>query len=434
MNPVARVLEWLVPLQRKNIVGGNGELAAWTGYSRQDGNNFVTNRVTLAEFEDRGANNESAILGLSAAWACVTLLAGTQASLPLMVYRNGVNGERKDASDHPLYRVLHDSPNADQTAMDFWEFVCACLELWGNAYSEVSRRSDGSVIALSPPLVPRTVTPRRRPTGDIEYDVSDGKGRRTVAAVDMLHIRGFGGDPLGGLSTLSFGRQVFGISLSIENAARHTFRNGVRASGVLSPDGPQKLSPKQMQEAQELLDEKYTGAVNAGRPLLLNGLKWQSITINPEDAQMLESRRFGVEEICRLFGVPPPMIGHAGTATNWPTGVEQQVLNFQKFTLRRRLKRVEQALEKQLLTPRDRSQGVTIEFNLEGLLRGDSASRSAFYKAALGTTQEPGWMVRNEVRRLENLEPIEGWDDPIPLISERETITVPAKTPPDAPA
>jgi HK97 family phage portal protein len=170
--------------------------------------------------------------------------------------------------------------------------------------------------------------------------------------------------------------------------------------------------------------------------LLDNGLKWQSISINPEDAQMLESRRFGVEEICRFFGVPPHMIGHTENSTSWGTGLEQQTLGFQKFTLRRRLKRIEQALEKQLLTPKDRAQGVTIEFNLEGLLRGDSASRAAFYKAALGTTQEPGWMVRNEVRSLENLEPIPGWDEPIPLISQRETVTVtdPAAKPPTPPA
>jgi HK97 family phage portal protein len=170
-----------------------------------------------------------------------------------------------------------------------------------------------------------------------------------------------------------------------------------------------------------LLQQKYSGAMNAGVPMLLdNGLKWQSISINPEDAQMLESRAFSVEEICRFFGVPPHMVGHTEKVTSWGTGLEQQTLGFQKFTLRRRLKRIEQALEKQLLTARDRSEGVKIEFNLEGLLRGDSKSRAEFYRAALGDTQKPGWMVRNEVRRLENLEPVEGWDDPVPLISQSQ--------------
>jgi HK97 family phage portal protein len=432
VNPVARVMEWLVPFQRKNIIGGDSALAEWTGYSRQDGNNFRTNMVTYAEWQDHGSNHEARVLGLAAAWACVNLLAGTQSSLPLMVYRD-VSGQRKVAPEHPLYRVLHDSPNADQTAVDFWEFICVCLELWGNAYSEISRRGDGSVIALLPPMAPQAVTPRRAGNGEIEYAVNDGRTRRTVAGADMLHIRGFGGDPLGGLSTLAFGRQVFGMAVSIERAAAHTFSNGVRSSGVMSSD--KAFSAEQRKQAEDLLQQKYTGAMNAGRPMLLdNGLKWQSISINPEDAQMLESRRFGVEEICRFFGVPPHMIGHTENSTSWGTGLEQQTLGFQKFTLRRRLKRIEQALEKQLLTPRDRTQGVTIEFNLEGLLRGDSVSRAAFYKAALGTTQEPGWMVRNEVRALENLEPIPGWDDPIPLISQRETVTVADPKPPTPPA
>lgn len=156
-----------------------------------------------------------------------------------------------------------------------------------------------------------------------------------------------------------------------------------------------------------------------GRPMLLdNKMTWTQLTINPNDAQMLESRRFSVEEICRIFGVPPHMIGHSEKSTSWGTGLEQQTLGFQKFTLRRRLKRIEQALEKQLLTPADRAAGVTIEFNIEGLLRGDSKSRSEFYQAALGDTQKPGWMVRNEVRSLENLPPIPGWDDPIELITQ----------------
>jgi HK97 family phage portal protein len=392
---------------RKNIIGANGALDAWSSYSRENGDNFRTNTVTYAEWQDYGGSHEGRVLGLATSWACVNLLAGTQASLPLMVYRENGSGERTVAPDHPLYRVLHDSPNADQTALDFWEFVCVCLELWGNAYSEVSRRNDGSVIALAPPLAPRAVTPRRNANGDIEYAVSDSRGRRVVASADMLHIRGFGGDPLGGLSTLAFGRQVFGLSLSVEGAATQTFRNGVRPSGVLTID--KALTAEQREKAEQLLQEKYRGTVNAGVPMLLdNGLSWTSISMNPEDAQMLESRRFSVEEICRFFGVPPHMIGHTENSTSWGTGLEQQTLGFQKFTLRRRLKRIEQALEKQLLTPKDRSQGVTVEFSLEGLLRGDSAARVAFY----GGMSRIGAMTINEIRALENLPPVEGGDVP----------------------
>ena len=391
---------------RKEIIGLSGGLADWAGVSRQDGINFRTNTVSLAEYQDSGSAGTAGVLGLAAAWACVNLLAGTIASLPLMVYRT-VNGRRVVASDHPLYRVLHDSPNADQTALDFWEFKCACLEMHGNAFAEVERGSDGRVIALSPPLVPEAVAVKRRGNGDIEYRWTDGGRERTETQDRILHIRGFGGSPLGGMSTLSFGRRAFGLAGSINAAASQTFRNGVRSTGAFAAE--HVLTPQQMDEAQKRIDEKYVGAINAGRPLLLNaGMKFQAISINPEDAQMLESRAFSVEEICRFFGVPPHMVGHTEKTTSWGTGLEQQTLGFQKFTLRRRLKRIEQALEKQLLTARDRSEGIAIEFNLEGLLRADSAARSKFY----GDMSRIGAMTINEIRALENLPPVQGGDVP----------------------
>jgi HK97 family phage portal protein len=375
--------------------------------SRHDGTNFRTNQVTLAEYQDSSSAGVAGVLALSAAWACVNLLAGTIASLPLMVYRTDRGGRRTIAADHPLYRVLHDSPNADQTALDFWEFVCACLEMHGNSFCEIERAGDGRVIALSPPIVPELVTVRRAGNGDLEYEWSDGSRRRKETQAHILHIRGFGGSPLGGLSTLTFGRQAFGMARSINAAAQATFRNGVRVSGVMSSE--KAFSVEQRKQAEDALQQKYTGAMNAGVPMLLdNGLKWQSISINPEDAQMLESRAFSVEEICRFFGVPPHMVGHTEKVTSWGTGLEQQTLGFQKFTLRRRLKRIEQALEKQLLTPRDRADGVTIEFNLEGLLRADSKARSEFYR----TMTQIGAMTINEVREYENMAPVEGGDVP----------------------
>jgi len=148
--------------------------------------------------------------------------------------------------------------------------------------------------------------------------------------------------------------------------------------------------------------------MNAGRPMVLEGgTKWQQLTINPEDAQMLQSRGFSVEEVCRFFGVPPHMVGHTQNSTSWGTGLEQQTLGFQKFTLRRRLKRIEQASEKQLLTPTERAEGITIEFNLEGLLRADSAARASFY----ATMVQNGIYTRNEVRALENMPPKPGADE-----------------------
>lgn len=351
------------------------------------------------------AMTESAVLGLSTAWACVNLLVGTQASLPVMVYRSTKDGSRVLAKDHSLYRVLHDSPNSQQTALDFWEFVCASLELRGNGYAR-KVKSQGKIVGLVP-IYPDIIAVRQLSGGRIGYRwTMDGKSYDETDET-VLHIRGFGGNPLGGLSTLEYGRQTFDLATGINAAATTTFKNGMRPSIVVA--FKEFLTPIQRADVETALQEKFIGAMNAGRPFIAEGGQTiNTLSINPEDAQMLESRGFSVEEICRLFGVPPHMIGHTEKSTSWGTGIEQQTLGFVKFTLRRRLKRIEQALMKQLLTPDDVARGVTIEFNLEGLLRGDSAGRSAFYGSALNN----GWMTINEVRSLENLPPVDGGDVP----------------------
>ena len=348
---------------------------------------------------------ESAVLSLSTAWACVNLLVGTQASLPVMVYRTAKDGSREPARDHPLYRVLHDSPNSQQTALDFWEFVCASLELRGNGYAR-KVKSQGKIVGLIP-IYPDLMAVRQLSGGRIGYSWTiDGK---TWDETDetVLHIRGFGGNPLGGLSTLEYGRKTFDLATGINAAATKTFKNGMLPSIVIA--FKEFLTPEQRTDVESALQSKFLGALNAGRPFIAEGGQdVKTLSLNPEDAQMLESRSFSVEEICRLFGVPPHMVGHTEKSTSWGTGIEQQTLGFVKFTLRRRLKRIEQALMKQLLTADDIARGVTIEFNLEGLLRGDSTGRSKFYESGLRN----GWMTINEVRSLENMPPVEGGEVP----------------------
>jgi len=348
---------------------------------------------------------DDSAMSLSAVWACVNLLAGTIASLPLMVYRTDAQGRRTVARGHALYRVLHDSPNYDQTAVDFWEFANASIELWGNAYARVER-SVGQVSGLYP-VAPALMSVRRLANGDLEYRWTENGRSFVETDASMLHIRGFGGNPLGGMSTLHFGRNAFSLARAVDRSAGGMFKNGLRPSGVLTFE--KWLSPEQRTLTKNELTEQFLGAANSGRPLVLEGgTKWEQLTISPEDAQMLESRGFSVEEICRIFGVPPFMVGHTQKVTSFGSGLEQQVLGFQKFTLRRRLKRIEQALEKQLLRPEDRAAGITIEFNLEGLLRGDSAARASFYQSGLTN----GWMTINEVRALENMPPVDGGDVP----------------------
>lgn len=351
------------------------------------------------------AVTDSSVLSLSAAWACVNLLCGTIASLPLMVYRRDSKGNRELHREHPLYRLLHDSPNFDQTAVDFWEFISASLELRGNAYARIDRGSRG-ILALTP-VNPALVGVKRLQNGTLEYRWSY-EGRSYVETdKTMLHIRGFGGNPLGGMSTLNVGRHTFSLARAIDKSASATFRNGMRPSGVLTFE--KWLSPEQRELAESKMASKFQSAADTGKPMILEGgTKWEQLTLAPEDAQMLESRGFSVEEICRFFGVPPFMIGHTEKTTSWGSGLEQQTLGFQKFTLRRRLKRIEQAIEKQLLTPEDRARGITVEFNLEGLLRGDTAGRARFYQQMTSI----GAMTINEVRELENLPPVEGGDVP----------------------
>lgn len=372
----------------------------WPG--RQDRDNFTTNRRTLQADDDSRSSISGNELGLAAVWACVNLLAGTISSLPIMVYRTDRNGKRSVASDHSLYRVLHDSPNADQTAVDFWDGACASIELKGNAVIDVERASDGRVISLTP-IAWDGLSVRRDRAGSLVYRWG-GEVRRQD---QVLHIRGFGGAPEGGMSTLAYGRRVFGLANAIDNAASTTFANGVRPSGVLTTKDWMKAEQREVY--RQALEEKFVGSMNAGRPMVLEGgTTWQQLTINPEDAQMLESRGFSIEETARFFGVPPIMIGHGEKTSSWGTGIQEVTLGFVKYTLRRRVKRIEQAIQKQLLTPADRAQGLSVEFNLEGLLRGDSVARSAFYATML----QNGVMTINEVRALENLPAVEGGDVP----------------------
>jgi HK97 family phage portal protein len=386
-------------LESKTIIGQNDAIGDYYGggVSLHDGDNFRTNQVTVAEWEDNGGGRGA--LNLSTAWACVNLLAGTQASLPLVVYRN-VNGRREVAYDHPLYYCLHDSPNAEDTALDFMEFLCASLELHGHAYSPIGRIG-GRVSALGSPISPEIVTVRKLGGGRKEYRWTEDGRLRVVPDSDMLHIKG----ALGGLSTLAYARRTFGLARSVETAANATFRNGIRPNVALEVE--RDLAPEKVREARQLISENYQGTMNAGLPFLAHsGMKVKQLSINPDDAQMLESRAFSVEEICRFFGVPPFMVGHTEKSTSWGTGLEQQMRMFYVLALRKRLERVEQALKKQLLTPKDRAAGIEIEFNVEGLLRGDSKSRAEFYASGL----QNGWRTINEVRALENLPPIEGGD------------------------
>lgn len=375
-------------LQRKSaMVWANGS----TGGGAGDAGEVVTQTSAMA---------------LSAVWACTNLINGQISTLPLQVYRRSADGVATVDRAHPLYDVIHDNPNLEQTTVDFLDFLSGSIELQGNGYARKEFGAGGRVIALRP-IKPDGMAVRRLSTGALEYRWSENGKSQIGSEEEILHVRGPGGDPLGGMSTLSFARNSFSAAQAAERAAAGMFRNGLRPSGVIK--FKEWLTPEQRSIAHDSIQEKYLGAMNAGRPFIVEGgMEYQHLAISPEDAQMLETRQFSVAEICRFFGVPPVMIGHADNGAGWPSSVEAQMQMFYQLTLRRRLVRIEKAMTKQLLSPADRSQGVKIEFNLEGLLRGDSAARAAFYGAGL----KDGWLTINHVRGKENLPPVAGGDVP----------------------
>jgi HK97 family phage portal protein len=242
----------------------------------------------------------------------------------------------------------------------------------------------------------------------------------------MFHVRGFGGNPLGGLSTLQFAARTLGFQIGVESSASQLVSNGVKPPVSISVE--RDLNPDQVREARQLIAEGYAGAHNSGKPYFAHsGQKIEALNFNIEDQLMLKGRGFGVEEVCRFFGVPPFMVGHTEKSTSWGTGIEQQMRMFYTLTLRRRLKRIEQAIAKQLFTADDRAAKLKAKFNVEDLLRGDSKSRGDFYASGL----QNGWRTINEVRALENLPPVEGGDVPrmqmqVVPITEAGTIGPPA--------
>ncbi len=347
--------------------------------------------------------NDQAAMGVSAFFACVRLLASSIGSLPLPVYRRGNDGVAKPAPETPLYRVLHDSPNADQTPVDYVEFMVISLLMRGNHYAR--KLKEGARLIGLEPVRPDIVSVRRASNGSLRYRWTWDGVSYDLGEEEVFHVRGFGGGPTGGLSVISHARESLGIAIAADRAAASMFANGLRPSGQIVFD--KFLSPEERAIARGELADQFVGAANSGRPFMFEGgAKFEAFTMNADDAQLLESRGWSVEEICRWFGVPPFMIGHNEKTTSWGTGIEQMLLGFQKFTLNPYLRRIEQSIRKQLLSPAERAQGLFAEFNLEGLLRADSQGRARFYE----TMTRIGAMTRNEVRAKENLPPVDGGD------------------------
>ncbi|MCB1476640.1 MAG: phage portal protein [Rhodobiaceae bacterium] len=358
-------------------------------------------------------------LQIATVWACIRLLAETVSTLPVMVYRSE-GDQRRVAKEHPLFALLHDAPNADMTALEFWEGVVSALCTFGNAYAE--KKFSGSRIVALMPLRADAMEIYRNARGRRRYRYHDEKGNaRELDEDQVFHVRGFGNGGDIGLSPIAYARYtLFGARMA-DRASAEIFATGNRQQGVLEVSSV--LKPDQRSQIRENILKPFI----EGKTLVLEaGMKFAPTTLSPEDAQMLESRAFQVEEICRWFRVPPFMIGHTEKSTSWGTGLEQQQLGFLTFALEPYLERIEQAIRRSLIAPGERG-SISAEFKVEKLLRADSAARAAFYQ----TMTQIGAMTINEVRGLENMPPVEGGDVPrmqmqnVP-ITEAGSTTLPA--------
>ena len=346
---------------------------------------------------------ERSAMQMTAVYSCVRILAEAVAGLPLHLYRYKDSGGKEKAVDHPLYLLLHDEPNPEMSSFVFRETLMTHLLLWGNAYAQVIRNGKGEVVALYP-LMPNKMSVDRDENGQLYYTYTRAPeeantselGRVILRPSDVLHIPGLGFDGLVGYSPIAMAKNAIGLAIATEEYGAKFFANGAAPSGVLEHPGTIK-DPQRVREAWQ---SQFGGSSNSGKIAVLEeGMKYTPISISPEQAQFLETRKFQINEIARIFRIPPHMIGDLEKSSF--SNIEQQSLEFVKYTLDPWVVRWEQSIARTLLNP-DEKKTYFVKFNLEGLLRGDYASRMNGY----ATARQNGWMSANDIRELENLDRI----------------------------
>lgn len=367
--------------------------AADAGYS------FLFGRTTSGK-----PVNERTAMQTTAVYACVRILAEAVASLPLHVYEYQDDGGKKLVHDHPLYYLLHDEPNPEMTSFVFRETLMSHLLIWGNAYAQIIRDGAGRVLGLYP-LLPDKMDVQRDDRGNIYYVYSRNSdenpmfkeyGDIRLKAEDVLHIPGLGFDGLIGYSPIAMAKNAVGMTLACEEYGASFFANGANPGGVLEHPGVLKDPSK----VRESWNSVYRGVNNAHKIAVLEeGMKYQQIGIPPEEAQFLETRKFQINEIARLYRIPPHMVGDLDKSSF--SNIEQQSLEFVKYTLDPWVIRWEQSLQRSLLLPGEKEK-YFIKLNVDGLLRGDYQSRMNGY--AVG--RQNGWFSANDIREMENMNPI----------------------------
>lgn len=374
---------------------------------RDSGTVFVFGRADSGERVD-----EKSALQIATVYACVRLLAETVASLPLHLYRYTGDGDAKEkATEHPLYKLLYRQANPEMTSFSFRETVMTHLLLWGNAYAQVVRDGKNAILGLYP-LLPENVEIDRNENGELYYiyhaytDEVPGEIDKDILfrRDEILHIPGLGFNGLVGFSPVAMMKNALGSTLAVEKYGSAFFKNGAQPAGVLEHPGVLK----DPQKIRDNWTQAYGGAANAHKVAVLEeGMQYKPISLPPEDSQFLSTREFGVEEICRIFRVPPHMVQDLKRATF--NNIEHQSIDFVMHTIMPWLIRIEQAIIKDLLIDKEQDE-LFPKFNVDGLMRGDYKSRMDGYAVGFAN----GFLSPNDIRRLENMDLIpaeDGGDD-----------------------
>lgn len=348
-------------------------------------------------FTGRAVTPDTA-LQLVTVYACVRVISETIASLPLITYRRLPGGGKERAVDHPLWPLLHHSPNPEMTRVEFWEALIAHLCLWGNAYASIERDSVMRVKALWP-LAPDRIAPMRGPGGELGYRYRLASGEeRLLLGSDIMHLRGLSRDGVRGLSPIALAREAVGLGLAAEEFGARFFGNGAQAGGVLQHPG--SLSDDAERHIRDSWESLHKGLDNAHRVAILEeGMTYQRVGIPPNEAQFLETRKYQTTEIARLYRVPPHMVQDLERATF--TNIEHQSIDFVVHTLRPWTVRIELGIERDLLPPSER-RTIFVEWLVDGLLRGDMETRYRAYN----TARMGGWMNADDILELENRNPL----------------------------
>jgi HK97 family phage portal protein len=365
-------------------------------------------RFTIGKSAAGKTVDQITAMQVSAVRACVAVISETIASLPLGLYRNVSIGHEK-AVKHKLYKLIHSEPNPEMTSFVFRETMMIHLLLWGNSYSQIIRNNKGEVVALYP-LMPDKMKVDRDEDGRIFYKYSTDKGDTVLYKDSILHIRGMGFDGLVGYSPIAMARNAIGVAIATEDYGSKFFTNNAMPSGVMEHPGRVHIEPMEDETEEDAIiryqkdfARRHSGENAHSIAILEDGMKFHAIGLNPQDSQFLETRKFQVEEICRIFRVPPHMIASLDRSTN--NNIEEQGIDFVRHTTRPWLVRIEQSLDMFLLSETEK-QDYYFRFNVDGLLRGNYESRMNGYKIGL----QNGFLSVNDVRAMEDLNKIPDGD------------------------